>query len=282
MEYICPMRTVIISLMLYIVGGELLFGQASGFSIGISGDYGFGVLRNSFGTSGSIDRTNGLIVGDGTEPYLASLGKGYGLQVDLSKRFKKNMELGLGTNYHTGLPITFHLRETNYAPYGGFKKNTTTTYNSISQVQFYPFFKISSPDSSVKPYIKIGALFGCFGKISQKINTADTSSSNYGPPPYSGTTITYTNTQTNYKGGIALGFSSAIGIELKITSNLLFKTECTFNFMQWKPRKGEEHHSSNYSNSYNTDYTETDNISWAYSSIKPNIGLIYTFKKARK
>jgi len=65
--------------------GNLVFGQTSGYSIGILGAYGAGILRGPFGSSGKVESHNFSYSNDQTKRVMASLGKGYDLQVDMLK-----------------------------------------------------------------------------------------------------------------------------------------------------------------------------------------------------
>src|SRR5690349_11184287 len=100
------MRGIIISIICLISFENLLLSQTSGYSIGIAADRAGGVIKSSFGTSGRVESHNYYASYEQAKPVLASLGKGYDFQISIFKAFKRNIGLGLGTNFHKGSPVT--------------------------------------------------------------------------------------------------------------------------------------------------------------------------------
>jgi hypothetical protein len=282
------MRKIILSVILLIIVCDL---WSQGFSIGIAEGYSLGALKQTCGTEGVITYYNYASEGSKSKPFKTSLGEGFNFQLDISDVFDKNMEVGLVTNYHNGLPFTFKnkVEFNNYSSGHSFKNSTEeiSKFNHISQIQFNPYLKISTGEAT-KPYMKFGFLIGCLGKI-EKEWEQNTVIQDEIPPTYYDTTYSHTTKEiTIYKGGISIGFTGAVGIETKLMNNLFFTAECSFSGMQWAPNKSKRiewtYDGANqlYGKDNFNSIEDENKTYWSYSNVGIQVGVKFIFEKKDK
>lgn len=145
--------------------------------IGVSGGHGFAALKQTFGESGKVVTNNYSSDVSKLKSAKTSFGEGTNFRFDLIRSSGKNYNLGISLNYHIGQPFVFSkTTESNYY-YSGHHSSSiikeVTRYNEISQVQFIPFLKLST-QSEINLYMKLGGVFGCWGRAKKNYEQSTT------------------------------------------------------------------------------------------------------------
>lgn len=149
------------------------------------------------------------------EHVAISFGKGLAFGAAFAQMFTKNVGAELGLSYLLGG-----------------KTEMTDTYSSGSDVttvsakmlRINPSMIISAGSESVNPYAKFGLIIGK-GSIKSEYTEK------------SGGDIIFT--KIKYNGGVAFGFSSAIGLMFRLSEKLALITEVNMINLSYAPTKGE-------------------------------------------
>jgi outer membrane protein W len=155
-----------------------------------------------------------------TESLKYSFGKGINAGLQFGYMINDNIGIELGINYLLGGKTT----ATDVSVGGGFGGTAGTTVTDVSakMLQINPSVVLATSINKMSPYAKLGLVIGS-GTITQNDNF---------------TSSGFTGTRkVEYKGGVALGFSSALGINFNINDKLSLNTELSLVNMQYTPTK---------------------------------------------
>lgn len=243
------MRISISTLAIIFLSNNFIFSQISRYSVAISGGYAFGALRQNIGKSGSLNSHNNFSSSNDDKEAKASLGKGYNLQLDVSRSLIPQLDAGIASVYHWGSPISYTYSVSNTISYSGLSSssNTVTTnkHDNIQQIQIVPYFKLTTKDTSRKPlFIKMGAIFAFNNQMTLHLKTTGTSTYPvWNPnPPYNYTSVTVpvnTDSSIKYNEGFCWGYFLSLGFERSVSKRISIYPEFIFNYLQWKYKKPE-------------------------------------------
>lgn len=153
-----------------------------------------------------------------------SFGKGILPGIAVGYMFNKNIGAELGIGYLLGGKIKSKDQE--IYSYG---TETTETTLKGTMLRFTPALKMTVGDGNIKPYMRAGLVVGAAGKVKVTEN-------------YTGPDGEKSNTEeqeTEYKGGISLGFSGALGADIMLSDNIGFFAELGVITQSWAPKTGE-------------------------------------------
>jgi len=175
--------------------------------ISIGGGYGIATASQSLDVSGTSSSAE-LVKG--------TFGKGFQAGLVFGTMIRPNIGLELGASYLLGATIKSDYR-------------TSSSYTDISQMsvkmlRLFPSIKIMSGSGRTQLYLKAGMAVGLAGKIS--------ASSSYGD-------FVLDEREEEYTGGIAIGFTGAVGADIPMSANSYFFAELNFIAQSWAPSKGE-------------------------------------------
>jgi opacity protein-like surface antigen len=149
-----------------------------------------------------------------------SFGKGVNAGLSFGYMFNENIGAELGVQYLIGGKTKY----TQTSISSGFGSSTTTGDVSAKMVQIKPSIVLATSMKNITPYAKLGMVIGS-GKITSNQNET------YVP--------SFTTAQTTeLKGGMALGFTAAMGINFAVSNNLSISGEVNMVNMQYSPKKG--------------------------------------------
>jgi outer membrane protein W len=183
------------------------YNAAAGAS-NVSGDL---ALNNRTTTSTGTSSTST------TESVKYSFGTGINAGLQFGYMINDNIGVELGVSYLLGGKTTAVETST-----GGFGSGTQTTDVSAKMLQINPSVVFATSINKMSPYAKLGLVIGS-GTITQNENSV------------SG--VNNSVAKAEYKGGIALGFSSALGVNFAINDKLSLNTELSLINMQYSPTK---------------------------------------------
>lgn len=153
-----------------------------------------------------------------------SFGKGIQPGIIIGYMFNKNIGAELGVSYLLGGKIE---SKDEYHDFIGTEIRETMLKGTM--LRFTPALKMTVGDGNVKPYMRAGLVIGALGKI--KVTETETETGEYA----SGNE----EREYEYKGGISLGFSGALGADFMLSDNIGLFAELGVITQSWAPKKGE-------------------------------------------
>jgi hypothetical protein len=164
-----------------------------------------------------------------TDEYIVkSVGLGGGFNANVAFGYKISDYIGIefGINEFVGLPKKVTGSYTGTYPYSFDDKI------SGMMLQIVPAIVITPGLEKVNPYARLGMIIGVLPTVVMTSNNTNS---------YEGTSkATYT---TDFKeklyGGLAVGFTAAGGVNLKLSDKLAFYGEVVFNGITYAPSKGK-------------------------------------------
>jgi hypothetical protein len=145
-----------------------------------------------------------------------SLGKGMNYGITLGHIFKKNLTAELGVNYLMGFNANFIKYKATDA---NFNQKTVTESIKGSFISLTPAVIFKAEMKKFEPYARIGVIIAL--PSFKLTNTGDT------------TKI------TNYKGGLAIGFNTALGAYYKLSKRIFIYSEFNITGLSYSPTKSE-------------------------------------------
>jgi opacity protein-like surface antigen len=164
---------------------------------------------------------------DNYEIKSMGLGGGFNAGLAVGYMLSDNIGLELGVNYFFGLNKKIHYSDT----YG----NTTDEVDvkmSGSMLQLVPALVITPNLEKLNPYARLGMIVGILPSVVEKVNATYTT----GNPTKATTEEVY---KEKNSGGVAMGFTAAVGATLKLSEKFDFFGELMFNGITYAPTKGK-------------------------------------------
>ncbi|MEI6899087.1 MAG: outer membrane beta-barrel protein [Bacteroidota bacterium] len=195
--------------------------QAQSFyaRLGVGATMGLTHYDGSFGNQTLVGTTSDI-----TELRSTGLGSGLNIDLGLGKMFSPYIGVELGLNYFMGFGIK--------ATYNGTAGSYTQTgENKISakMFQIIPAIVITPGFEKLNPYGRFGLIIGVGGGIKNAITSNNTGG-------LKASSVDYIEKES---GGVALGFSTALGADYHIGSALSLFAEINLNGLQYSPSKGK-------------------------------------------
>ncbi len=169
---------------------------------------------------GFVNSSNTTTI-DETENIKFSFGKGINAGLSFGYMFNENIGAELGVQYLIGGKTK---STQTYTFGGGFGSSTSNGDLSAKMVQIKPSIVLATTIKNTTPYAKFGMVIGS-GKITANQTTVSTP------------TFTRAAT-TELKGGMAIGFTAALGLNFSVSKNLSVSGEINMVNMQYSPKKG--------------------------------------------
>ena len=170
------------------------------------------------GASLNVENSSNTTTIDENEVIKFSFGKGINAGVSFGYMFNENIGAELGVQYLIGGKTKY--TQTNNL---GFGTSTTSGNVSAKMVQIKPSIVLATTIKNTTPYAKFGMVIGS-GKITSNENTTST-------PSFT------TNQTAEFKGGMAVGFTAAMGLNFSMSENLSIGAEINMVNMQYTPKK---------------------------------------------
>jgi outer membrane protein W len=191
-----------------------------GAYVGVNVGYNVGAGNANVDFLNVVNSSNTTTI-DETEVIKFSFGKGINAGLSFGYMFNENIGAELGVQYLIGGKTKYTQTNT-----GGFSNSTTNGDVSAKMVQIKPSIVLATAIKNTTPYAKLGMVIG-----TSKMTSNETFTTTSGP--------SFTNTQTlELKGGIALGFTAAMGLNFSVSNNLSISGEVNMVNMQYTPQKG--------------------------------------------
>lgn len=186
--------------------------KAQGAYVNVGVGYGFPLACQTLGTNNSANSV---------EIVRGSLGKGFNAGAGFGYMFNENIGAELNLNYLIGgkTTLTDNSSTTN-------EEDVQTTKGSMLRIN--PAIKVTFGET-VKPYAKFGMVIGVAGKITE------TEEDHSGAPLLPMTT----EIKTEYKGGVALGVSGALGLDFMLSDMFGIYAELGAIAQSYAPTKSE-------------------------------------------
>ncbi len=186
----------------------------AGFGMGI-GDYGLLADGNSTVTNGTSTSTT-----TGTDKAIKlSFGKGLNFGGGLGYMFTEHVGFEVGVNYLIGGETKSH----DVTDFGSGSR-TVDIALSAKMLRINPCFVISAGGDGASPYARVGVVLGS-GKFIAKETSIGASGESY--------------QETEFSGGLGLGFNAAIGLDYGVSDKLSLFGELNFIGMSYAPTKSE-------------------------------------------
>lgn len=198
------------------------------FNLGYAFPLGGQTLTNETSYRAFDDFGNLTIDTDTYEQISYSLGKGFNLGGALGYMFNEHIGAELGISYLIGAESLSTYSYTSIDPsnsYGGASESLT----SSKMLRIIPSLVISAGGEKIKPYAKFGFVIG---KGSVTIENSFQSSSSWDG-------ISFGSEISKLSGGTALGLSSALGANIKLSDKMSFFGEINMINMAYAPTNGE-------------------------------------------
>jgi opacity protein-like surface antigen len=186
-------------------------GAYVGVNVGYSAAAGAANLEDLFNSSNPTTSND-------YENIKFSFGKGVNAGLSFGYMFNENIGAELGVQYLIG-DKTKYSRAIN----SGFIIFNTSGDMSAKMIQIKPSIVLATTIKNTTPYAKFGMVIGS-GKITSNANT-----------PLS-PNISYAETR-ELKGGMAVGFTAAMGLNFSVSKNLFISGELNMINMQYSPKK---------------------------------------------
>jgi outer membrane protein W len=169
------------------------------------------------GSVSGIENRTSTTTTSTTEAIKFSYGKGITAGLNLGYMVNENIGFELGLGYLVGGKT----KATNQQTFGS-TTGTTVSTTSATAIQIKPTVVLAATINKMSPYAKFGLVIG-----STTIKNFD---------DFKSGTNTGTERSTT-KGGMAIGFNSAIGVAFPINANLSILAELNMVNMQYSPKK---------------------------------------------
>ena len=201
--------------------------SAQGIFVKINAGYGFGLGMESGWLSNTTKNTTSS-TGEYNETYEnvnLSLGKGLNFGATFGAMFSKNVGAELGLNYLIGGKTTCQDVHSRTAILLIPAYTTTDEFSmSASMFRINPSIIVASGSEKLEPYAKLGLVIGLGSVTEEFIGTTTLNSDK-------------TEYSIKYDGGIALGVSSALGINFSLNDNMALFGELNMINMSYAPSK---------------------------------------------
>lgn len=241
------LTTVLTFLAVFIINTQAQFYVKAGAGYGIFPINGFKYFENSYLSGGEF------YASDTTQtPVEKSWGTGLQTSIGIGYIISKNVSLELNGSYLSG---------TSLEPA---QPNRTQKFKSTG-IYIIPAVKFMVPQNNIIPYIRTGIIFAL-----PKIEQEETRTSKTG---------TYNRT---IQGGIALGFETSIGMDIKINNKFNVYAEFFNTALSWKPNEYEVTQNYIGETTGTTEYTERTQPYERFSTLGIKSGISYMFGKLSK
>ncbi len=152
-----------------------------------------------------------------------SFGKGIQVNASIGYMFNSNIGAELGIGYLIGSKTTDTYKYTYQSTFSEIKSSM-----SGNMIRLSPALKITKTFGNIKPYMRTGLVIGVAPKLTEK-HKSEMSTFAY----------SIIETQTEYTGGIALGFSGSLGADYSITDKIGIFAEFSVINQSWAPKKSK-------------------------------------------
>jgi hypothetical protein len=171
----------------------------------------------------------------------------------LGYNFNENVGFELGFSYLLGSKSTLTDESSGSYSYDGitdfdYSDKETFIYKS-RMFRLCPTLVMRSSKQGIAPYVKFGAVIGLGSKITQDYESTGTEDQTYFFDLLSSESTDETTTE-QYTGGISLGITSSLGINIPLSEKLSLFSELSFIGLNWAPEQKEV-----TSYEYNSEYT---------------------------
>jgi len=219
------MKKVIISLLVLAVLSAASLAQ--GIYVRAGAGYGLPAATGLIGENYNIRQDIGNIYESSVEAVKGSYGAGANFNVALGYKFNENFIFELGFDYLAGRKYETYYRNL-YTDATGLPVRTEDNFTSFSRGFFFnPSFVFSAGFGKQAPYARIGLIAG-----SPKINRHESSYDDSDG-------LVESTMKWEDRGGLSIGFQTAIGVNWKITERLDIYTEATFVSMTYYAKEAE-------------------------------------------
>jgi opacity protein-like surface antigen len=231
----------------------------------------------------NVQNSSNTTTVDEVEAIKFSFGKGANAGLSFGYMFNENIGAELGIQYLMGGKTKYTNTTTST-----FVNSTNNGEVAAKMVQIKPTIVLATSMKNITPYAKIGMVIGS-GKITEKNNST-----------FGTTTPSTSNRKIEYKGGTALGFTAAVGLNFSVSKSLSLSGELNMVNMQYSPKKGTiteyfengvdklstlsvSNKETEYSNKVNDTPTPSTvpskgtTITMPFGSIGINVGVKYNF-----
>jgi opacity protein-like surface antigen len=232
-------KVQIAGLSLLLVGGLLSNQLAAqdekvgGFYVDVNLGYGFSAGSETFGSTVSSTYSNAR---DNTteNTVTGSLGNGMRFGGNVGYQFNANIGVELGINYLLGRTFYVDQSYTYTSSLNG--EEFFWSYGkdwSASMLQFNPSIVLSTGNKRIRPYVKFGIIIGAAAKIT-------TFEYEYEPSYSLNPTYVIDEHFAEYElsGGIALGWSAALGAKYAFNDKISLFGELNLINLSYAPTKG--------------------------------------------
>lgn len=219
---------IIVLLFITAVQSQFVTAQSESSYAGISIGYGFGVPAYNIGASA---KTTGITTDHTLEK--GSYGQGLNFGIMGGYMFNQNVGVEIAVSYLVGSEKVFTYSTVAADSAMGTVTNFdgTITFDKIKMIRINPSVKLTMGDD-VRPYLRMGFIIGLStGYTRTEESTAVTIGST--------TDTTTIEKVIDYSGGTAFGFSSAVGVDIDLTDNLVFFGELNFTSLAWAATRSE-------------------------------------------
>jgi hypothetical protein len=242
---------------------------AQNFYITAGLGYGFMAASQSLGDNYSYT-SSGNTISESDQSVKGSFGSGLNFGGALGYMFGEHLGAEIGVSYLSGSTIS-STSNTNFVTVS----TTSISYSSsATMLRIIPSLKICGEPAKITPYIRVGLVLGISPTITTNSNETDTYTTGFGTT--TDTTIAITN---KFTGGISIGFSVALGADLKLSDKVSIFGEIGMIAQTWAPtqsnystwtKNGVDQLASMTTSQKQTDYL--DNYSTT-STVPTNTGL---------
>jgi opacity protein-like surface antigen len=176
----------------------------------------------------SIDRNISGSTSDVSEIKSGSLGTGLNVNLGLGYMFSKYIGAELGFNEFIGFGVKTKYDQTQ----GAYSQQFDDKY-SCKMFQIIPALVITPGFDKINPYGRFGLIIG-IGHTNYSYTNTRTDI-----PELKAANTTVENYKDKDSGGIALGFSTAVGVDYKLNEKFSLYAEINMNGVNYSPKKGK-------------------------------------------
>jgi hypothetical protein len=175
------------------------------------------------------DRTIDGSSSDVTNSKSMSLGSGVNVNLGLGYMFSKYVGVDLGFNEFIG----FGAKSKYNVTQGSYSQQYDDKYAAM-MFQIIPALVITPGLDKINPYGRFGVIIGAYSKTNYSYTNTRNSI-----PELKATNTTVEKYKDKDYGGLALGFSAAIGADYALNDKLSFYAEINLNGVNYSPKKGK-------------------------------------------
>src|ERR1017187_10309842 len=212
--------------------------NAQNFYISAGIGYGFQAASQALGTNYS-STTSGNTFSESNANVTGSFGKGVNFGGAIGYMFSEHFGGEIGISYLSGSKIS----STNNANQVSVESVAITNDASATMLRVIPALKIVGEAGKITPYARIGLVLGVSPTITANYNETDIYTSLFPIGTYDST---YSSTN-KFTGGISIGFSVALGADLKLSNKVSIYGEVGMIAQTWAPT------SSNYTSYFDNN-----------------------------